>query len=303
LGIELYFTPFEYEGAANHGKLTVRLSGEPLAALTPQNKLNLLSELYLMNFEPSRIDLKVRDFDRLITPFEIDSIAKIHGLNDDICGFINLPSYQHSPSKRDKKRYCETLKLGSREGSKHLRIYDAFEKHGLECFDWEVELKQGKAKVASSKIMEHWIKTKDVESTYKMMADIVIGSVNFRHKTDKNIERCKEYGWWTEFKAGFDAIKISAQKVKTTIESTKKWLRKSVVNPLATVVFNGLGITTSEIKEKGFDTILKEQDKRVLQYMLGMLSEVELKSRHIDRLNAAETRAQATTSYSPIFQT
>lgn len=303
LGVELYFTPHEHEGAANHGKMTIRLSGEPLAALSPENKLRLLAELHLMNFKPSRIDLKIRDFDRLITPFEIDSIVKIQGLRNDISGFIKPPEYQHSPSKRDKNRYCETLKLGSREGSKYLRVYDAFEKHGLECFDWEVELKHDKAKKAFTEVIEHWIKTKDVESTYKIIADIVVGSVEFRHRTDKNVERCKEYDWWTEFKSGFDAIKISVQKVKTTIESTKKWAKKSVAAPLATVVFNGLGITTSEIKEKGFDRVLKDEEERVIKYMLGFLSEVELKSRHIDRLNAAEIRAQATTSYSPIFQT
>lgn len=303
LGVELYFTPHEHEGAANHGKMTIRLSGEPLAALSPENKLRLLAELHLMNFKPSRLDPKVRDFDRLITPSEILKIKKNSDYNlNDVSGF-RKHSLISSQSTRDKNRECETLELGSREGSKYLRVYDAFEKHGLECFDWEVELKHDKAKKAFTEVIEHWIKTKDVESTYKIIADIVVGSVEFRHRTDKNVERCKEYDWWTEFKSGFDAIKISVQKVKTTIESTKKWAKKSVAAPLATVVFNGLGITTSEIKEKGFDRVLKDEEERVIKYMLGFLSEVELKSRHIDRLNAAEIRAQATTSYSPIFQT
>lgn len=303
LGLEIYFTPEGYEGAANHGKMTIRVPGEPLAALSPENKLNFLADLYVMNIKPSRIDLKIRDFDKLITPSEILKIKKKSDYNlNDVSGF-KKHSFNSSQSSRDKNRECETLYLGSRKGFKYFRVYDAFEKHGLECFDWELEQHNDLAKEVFSKIMEHSIETKDVESTYKMIADIVIGSVNFVHRTDKNVERCKEYAFWTEFKAGFDAIKISVQKVKTTIESTKKWVRKSVVNSLATVVFNGLGISTSEIKEKGFDTVLKEYSDPVAKYLLGLLSEVELKSSHIDRLNAAEVRAQATTSYSVVFQT
>lgn len=303
LGLELYFTPEGYEGAANHGKLTVRVPGEALAALSPRNQLDFLVELYRMNFKPPRIDLKVRDFDKLITPSELLRIKKKSDYNlNDVSGF-KKHSFNSSQSSRDKNRECETLSLGARVGLKYFRIYDAFEKHGLDCFDWELELHNKSARKAFTKVMDHWIETKDLESTYKMIAGIVVGSVNFVHRTDKNVERCKEYAFWTEFKLGFDAIKISVQKVKTTIESTKKWVRKSVVNPLATVVFNGLGITTSEIKEKGFNAVLKEHSESVSKYLLGLLSGGELKSRHIDRLNAAETRAQAVNSYSPIFQT
>lgn len=303
LGIQINYTPHEHEGGLNHGKATLDISGAALAALTRENVMRLTAELDLMCFLPSRLDIKIRDFDNLITPFELDKLRqKSTDKGVEVSGF-KKGNFVSSPTNIGEKAVDGTLYLGRRESPKFLRAYSAKEKHGIDATDWELELKNDKAKSAWRLIVDEWHESNNVEETYKLMASILTSSVNFVHRTDKNLERCEAYSFWSQMKQGLDTVKLATVKAVTTLEKSKKWLRKSVSKTLATVVFNGLGVTVSELKEKGFDSVLHEREAAIKDFLLGIISEVELKTTHIDRLSAAESRQQATGYFSPLFQT
>jgi DNA relaxase NicK len=303
LGIMLNYTPHNCADGLNPGLMSVDLPGKALAALTRENALRLCTDLAVLNFRPSRIDLKLRDFDKLITPYQLSQLTKKRtDKGAEVTGFRKA-NFVQSPSDIGKDSTEGTMYLGRRTSSRLLRVYDALEKHGVNAIDWEVELKDEKAKEAWDSILNAWQATNDIQATYKLMGSIIIGSVNFVERTDKNINRCEQKPFWKRMCNGLEAFKLVTQKPRQTIENSKKWIKKSVAKTLTTVIFHGLGVTVSEIKEKGIEKVFIDREESIKNHLFRLAKEVELGMNHIDRLSAAENRPQATNSFSPLFQT
>jgi hypothetical protein len=186
--------------------------------------------IYKYSFRFSRLDLKLDDFSKTITP-ELAYEAYQKG---QVFGFR---SHHWHSSGSHTKGVGRTLVLGRRGkkgAGKCLRIYDKyFESNGLiNAIRFEAELSGDFAKDAAS-LLAAIPSNQVAETIFKLL----IGLVDFAEKDgSKRRDRAVRLTWWDKIVNGREKIKLSGIRIKSTLDGVKRWIHNQVSPGLATVL-------------------------------------------------------------------
>jgi hypothetical protein len=254
-------TAMSLDSAKQHIYLDIPASA--ISTISYENLSVFMAALSGLQFSCSRIDLKVDDYDKIITPeVAYDSVRSRN--------FSGLRAFRwlcsgYSGAPDDS--IGSTLELGRRgkNGSgKFIRIYNkSIESKGLtDCTRIELELSDTKAKDAFMAFSSF-----ELSSWSCLILGFLKNSVSFidrlAPKKSGRADRCPLLDWWAYLVESVQSIPFTPRVVVCTYEKSKLWIEKQVLPTLAFVLN---GIYASE-KQEGCDFILwdwwKEGEKRM----------------------------------------
>lgn len=190
-GISLYW---QAPTGGKSGKVKLNIPAKPIKSRTQrENQIFLLGLVEDYRGRASRVDIaiddysKSLDFDKVLSAIEAGNVF----------GFRN---YQHiSSGEVGKNGKGRTIYMGSTGSLKITRLYDKSVESGgeIDAYRLETQMRDEYAKI----VFQGWINLAADDDTEisKMLSGIVLGSIDFREKTDKSRERCTELSWWASF--------------------------------------------------------------------------------------------------------
>jgi len=179
------------------------------------------------NAEARRFDAYIDDYLRRVASFQVlnacrsANVALVRSyaaFEKGLCGELPNP----------------TIYLGSRESEKFVRFYDAERKHGTPCDRWEVELKRRHALEAflryTSLEFEPGAEDEFDEKASKFLAGLVVGAVDFVHRTDgERYSRCDRLPWWASLCDEVEeSVRLSPARKAPSIERSLGWIKRQV---------------------------------------------------------------------------
>ena len=203
-------------------------------------ELKYLAENNLNNV--TRIDTKVRDWERSLTPENVDNWC--------FAGLMRR-FQKHQPLRFDAyfnkqfgKNICcgATKYLGSRESGKFARIYDARDNHNVNAIDWEVEYKDNRAVKIVNDLIENydnfilmWQSEDDfIKNHNYIIGNAVCQAVSFVEPSSCSV-RTSRAGVLTEWQnfcdyvlAGENLQKISIDREPPNIVKTLNWRMNTI---------------------------------------------------------------------------
>lgn len=187
-----------------------------------------LGEKYRL--KATRIDLKLRDYRRRKTPFQLF----------EECSAGNVARKIKCEIAASGNIGCDltyTLYLGSKRSEEFLRVYDSLPVHGLDAIDWELQSRDEKSDAIFKSLIgiseANFDDIGDLIGTY--ISSTVLGSVEFiDRKPNVRLSRQPRQQWWQEFidEAG-GQIRHSIARPSKTVESVFGWLEKQVVTMMS----------------------------------------------------------------------
>lgn len=177
----------------------------------------------------TRLDIALDDYEKRLKPDEIVSAVE----SGNYAGFRKFdPRF---PTKSGKSLGF-TLYFGSRESNKFVRFYDkSTQTDGrIDAYRLETEFRRD----YSQQIFDQ-LQSLDSESLPEILPQyligLVIGSIDFVDKKDKNLSRCPRLPFWQDFIDACDTaiIKLSAPTKQRTFERTLSWLNRQVQTSFA----------------------------------------------------------------------
>ena len=219
----------------NHGALV--LPGKVLAALSPSDCRFLVIELSLLGFKPTRLDVRIDDFTKTLTPNLVKEAFERH----DITGF-NLKTEATLIKNIVRGRSLgETIYIGKRgkNGSgKFIRCYTKWieSKGQIDSNRFEIEFTENYAKDLFSVLI-----SMELSSWVEVMIACVTGAVDFidRQSPDgirKDVANCPRLTWWEFVVGDIPRIRLSRPRKEKTIKKAIKWIEKQVLPTLAMVL-------------------------------------------------------------------
>jgi len=190
----------------------------------------------LLQFRPvcTRIDVFFDDYQRTITPNELNKIAE----KKDFSGFVMV---HHKTSRvaiakeNATKLVYDELSFGRRGQNgcgKYLRVYDKnLESEGKKnCIRYEVEFTKERANLVFYKLCE----TGSIDAFATLCGALVAGSVKFVHRNgDKNIGRLKVYNFWQKILDFLGKVVIRVPSKEKDIAGKYRFIRRQVTPTLA----------------------------------------------------------------------
>jgi DNA relaxase NicK len=255
LGIVIGLYPYESSELRQDCYLSIPAS--VLDTISQESLLTLIKTLSSdFAFHYSRVDLKLDDYGKRITP----SIAYETWKAGGISGFKT--HHWHS-SGRYGQRSGDTLNLGRRGkngGGKFLRIYDKGVQSGgkIQATRVELELSGKRAREFAQVIV---LACDDLETFREIIRCTICGAVDFveRDKSGR-LDRSQRLSWWEAVIGDAARLRFSPVQVVQSIEKAKSWLAKQVAPTIATVLasFNG---QTEEWWEFFWEMVLQGEDR------------------------------------------
>jgi len=190
--------------------------------------------IYKYDFHFSRMDLKLDDYSKTITPELAYAAIRDNGNGESVSGFR---AYQWIESNHKKGIVGNTLNLGrigSKGSGKYLVIYDkSIESNGkIDAIRMELRLSGESAQSAATLFA-----AVPVEDIGKYIFDIITSSVDFIIRDESGrLDRAVRLDWWAVIADGRERIKLTGIHVKSTLENTKRWIHNQVAPALATVL-------------------------------------------------------------------
>lgn len=215
------------------------LSGTFFKSLGFTDSVRFLVGLAYYSPRINRIDLKVRDYARRITPAEVFRFASE--------GYLRRVSkYEIAGSAFVGCEPAFTTYLGSRKSEKFIRVYDAAFVHDVPAIDWELQLRDERAKVAFAELVATF--DIDLPSTAdrlslaaSFIAAAVCGAVDFLDGDGKNLDRLRRLDWWQSFIDDCGGVlRLPSGRNKPTVQSTFDWIDRQVITTLSAIC-DGLG--------------------------------------------------------------
>lgn len=191
--------------------------------------------IYKYDFHVSRIDLKLDDYSKTITP-ELANAAIDPDIENgqSVSGFR---AFEFIKSNHKKGVIGTTLNLGrigSKGSGKYLVIYDkGIESKGeIDATRMELRLSQESAKSTATLLAAI-----PVEDIGKYIFDIITSSVDFiQRDASERLDRSVRLDWWAVIADGREQIKLTGIHIKSTLDSAKRWVHNQVAPILATIV-------------------------------------------------------------------
>lgn len=225
------------KGSNELGFIQVVIPGEPLSQLTLMNQFWLIKGLVDKGFGCTRIDLRLDDYNKMLSSEFFEQAAKN--------GWVNRDPEQGDLNPDNRPGF--TRYVGKRTSSKYLRHYDKDiqSKGAYKCYRTELEAKSDYANEIFSqlgsigrKILQKNMTEQLFENLYtSQIASIILGAFTFviPKEGDKNKSRGTVPEAWQVF---LDYVlvtpfKVVTQKVIPTIEKTIDWSKRSWGKALA----------------------------------------------------------------------
>jgi len=195
-------------------------------------------------FKATRIDCKVRDFTRTVTPQQaMDYAKKGHITGVKTCEIASKFGVDN-PDKEETTAY-----FGSRKSEKFLRVYDAMPVHNINAIDWELQCRDEKAEAVYNEFVNLPVTgPTDADMIANFIGAVVFGAVDFvdepksfRDLHNIRVSRCHRMKWYQALvdMAG-GTIKICCGREPTTIPKKIAWLQKQVM-PTISALAHGFG--------------------------------------------------------------
>lgn len=230
LGIVVGLRP--HEASSSRSDVYFSIPGRVLGAVTQQQVYDLMVMLRTKyNFHYSRLDLKLDDYTKTITP----SLAYKAMCADQVSGF-KVYRFLRSGS-RSKPGHGETLELGRRgkNGSgKFLRIYDkSFQSNGeIDSIRVELELSQKKA-INAAQVLS-MCPFEDFQNGILLLISSAVDFIDRDNSGRK--DRAKRLDWWDFVISSMPSISLSTPRITPSLQGVKTWLDRQVSPMIATVM-------------------------------------------------------------------
>jgi Replication initiation factor len=173
----------------------------------------------------SRFDIALDLFDK---NFPLDSL-------DEALVDKNFSGFQQPNLITNFSRSGWTYYLGSRNSESYVCLYDKFfqSKGLINSQRWE----QRYGGVKSDYVFQRFADLADFSHVTKFLYKFVVGSVDFIDKHCKNLDRCQRLDWFSEFLYYIHStpLRISAYKIRTSVESKMHWIARQVETSLALI--------------------------------------------------------------------
>jgi len=182
--------------------------------------------------KPTRIDFKLRDYDKTKTPYQLFREFEIGNVRGVKCRqFI---------TSGERGSQDDTVYFGSTESEKRLRVYDANHNHGIDSVDWELQIRKHSAVAAVSALTDAFYNCDDdgLGLCQSIIGACVLGLVRFIKDGDSkkgvDTDRCEIQDWYQgmRIRAG-GALRIPSVRPSTSVLQKMQWLFKQVSCTLA----------------------------------------------------------------------
>ena len=259
----------------------IQISGKPMSTLDIRDQLRLFYGLkHIYKFRCTRIDLALDDYKKSV------SIAWMQRaiFKNQMSGYRITKNHTDTNSSDITKG----ITFGGKKSNKKLIIYETSATHpDIDAIRFELRYKEKFSQEYFDILTSHnapWYNDQfsshqQIEQMYYNCIDwacsLIIGSVNFIKRKDKNLGRATVIQWWGRFcKLVGDAKKLSVIREKTTIEKSINWLYRQVAVRLSVI---------SNVFDDTFDILLQD-----------IIEDGKKRQRKIDKILIQE----ATQSYS-----
>lgn len=192
---------------------------------------SLLSSLIQgFNFHYSRLDLKIDDYVKTITP----EIAYAAYTNGSVAGFRTHRWICSGSAQRGIGRTLELGRRGKNGAGKFVRIYDKnVESDGrIDATRIEVEFSGERCRQVAELLA-----TVPSDLFAECILCTISGAIDFVERDSSGrLDRATRLPWWDAIVGQVDKISLSLPKVIPSIERVKSWINKQVAPSLATVL-------------------------------------------------------------------
>lgn len=279
------------------GRFAIEVPGHVLDQFDVADVMIMFAALSDHDFQCSRLDLYFDDFERSITPRQIEalvyevSLGGNQPIREDWTGFRDLhPKHQF---KRGKGCVREEIAFGARgkQGSgKYLRVYDkSMESQGRNpAIRWELELSDKRAKKAFEMLLGTLCDDWKPEVTAGLIGALIGECIDFKVRNGRrNVKRCPRYAFWQRIIDRIGCQPMLREKdPPKSIERAERWLWKQI-RPTLQMVRAALG--TEEFLPMLFDWA--ESDDKITPKHQAAIDDYLARKRGAVGLNIAEVRA------------
>lgn len=212
----------------------------PAKVLSACDSLQALFHFYRLlikwNFKATRIDVAADDYSKSLHPSIIKQ-AYDAGLNHGFRSASEIKNWDNDGF---------TIYLGSRKSDKLGRYYNKAAESGgeIDAYRFEMVYRDDYAtsfwkilKMILTSNQENYLREDEL---YRELLSLSLNSIDFYSLSgDKDSEKiyCQ---WWLDFKASFDSVssvKLTATRVKTTLDNSIDWVHKQVETTLASIEY------------------------------------------------------------------
>lgn len=229
LGIVVGMYP--YESQQNRKDCYFSIPASVLNTVHQLQIRTLMSSLLdKFSFHYSRLDLKLDDFSKTVTP-ELALQAFDSGC---VAGFRHHDWHRSGSTKRGFGRTLSLGRRGKAGAGKFVRIYDKFiESNGaIDSTRVEVEFSGEKCRQVAQFL------TAAPEDTFlEAIHCCIAGSVDFvARDASKRLDRATRLDWWQAIIGQVERISFSLPRSVQSIDKVKSWIAKQVAPSIATVL-------------------------------------------------------------------
>lgn len=223
----------------------IDISGQALERLTSQQLHDFFIELALMQFHCTRIDLKIDDFTKTVSPFLAMRASQVNNKT----GFRRF-------NYRQDDRNATTFYAGVRGrngGGKFVRIYDKYIQSNGDVDSVRIELE-----ASAQKALDIFcdITTIDVSLWPSFIIGVLDSSISFIDRAvNSRVCRAPKLSWWSWLFDGSVSFSFSRVVKASVLSRTKKWLENQVSSSLAAVVCATIGEFNISSASQMFDAL------------------------------------------------
>lgn len=211
-----------------------------LESLEHEAMLAFLERVAFYALNVSRADLTLDDWDKSITPFELETLTS----GADNPYELNKESLVTRASQSDFRRSKgptggDTWYLGSSKGDARLRVYDKARESGgkVDAIRWELQLRGDRAKDAVVALYYESITRGSFSAGLAwVVSSQLVRFVDFRDRSqDSNISRCPRLSWFEKLVGNAEKAKAIIVKPDLDVRDMHRYARKALPSWLATL--------------------------------------------------------------------
>jgi len=186
--------------------------------------------IYKYDFHFSRMDLKLDDYSKTITP----ELAYTAYQDGNVAGFKTHHWHSSGSELKGIGRSLCLGRAGNKGSGKYLVIYDKSIESKGEIDATRMELRLSGDIVKSAATLFSAIPAGEIA---KYIFDIITSSVDFVVRdASERLDRAVRLDWWAVIADGRERIKLTGIHIKSTLDSAKRWVHNQVAPILATVL-------------------------------------------------------------------
>jgi DNA relaxase NicK len=221
--------------------IVLELPGSFLAPVPGADRVELMRQLRLMGFKPTRLDLAIDWRGVGIQLIEAMRRACEAG---ELCGARRWKPHREFSGRRVVGDGVSVGKRGGDGSGRYLRAYDkGLETGTVSEGGWvrvELELADDCAAQAADVLCEagQW---------EAAAVELVLGAVDFREVTgDKHLAKRPRAAWWAAVLDGVEGVRVVASRSAAKLQTYAAWLKRAVFRPLQSHA-DELGMSLREV--------------------------------------------------------